>query len=222
MDFKFYGHACFSLTTKQHTLLFDPFFTDNPFQIAQLEEINADYIFVSHGHFDHLGDALEIAKKCQATIISTAEIAHLATEHGCLAHAMHLGGKHTFDFGTVRVTLAFHGSGIPGGHACGFVVTTPEKTIYYAGDTALFGDMQLLGELETIDYALLPIGDNFTMGPEDALIACKLLKAEHVIPIHYNTWPVIAQDPEKFKQAVENQGYAKIVIVAPGTTIDLK
>ena len=221
MDLKFYGHACFSITHNQQTLLFDPFFTDNPFQIAKLENIHADYVFVSHGHFDHLGDALEIAKRCGATLVSTAEIAHLATENGCKSHAMHLGGTHNFDFGLVRITLAFHGSGIPGGHACGFIVKLPNKTIYFAGDTALFGDMQLLGQLEKIDYALLPIGDNFTMGPADATLACKLLNANNVIPIHYNTWPIIAQDPLKFKQAVEQQGYAQVLILNPGETLTL-
>lgn len=221
MELKFYGHACFTLTTDQTTLLFDPFFTDNPFQIAQISQIQADYIFVSHGHFDHLGDALKIAKSCNATIISTAEIAHLATENGYQAHAMHLGGTHEFSFGTVRVTLAFHGSGIPGGHACGFIVKVAGKTIYFAGDTALFGDMQLLGQLEKIDYALLPIGDNFTMGPNDATIACKLLAATHVIPIHYNTWPLINQDPNLFKQQVEKLGYAQVLIVNPGEKITL-
>lgn len=134
---------------------------------------------------------------------------------------MHLGGTHNFDFGLVRITLAFHGSGIPGGHACGFIVKLPNKTIYFAGDTALFGDMQLLGQLEKIDYALLPIGDNFTMGPVDATLACKLLNASNVIPIHYNTWPIIAQDPLKFKQAVEQQGYAQVIILNPGETLTL-
>ena len=218
---KFYGHACFSLQDEKTTLLFDPFLTDNPFKIATVDEMKADYIFVSHGHFDHLGDAIAIAKKNDATIISTAEICGLAGEQGCKTAAMHIGGKMKYPFGTVRVTLAFHGSGVPGGHACGFVVDFGGKVVYFAGDTGIFGDMELIGKLEKIDYALLPIGNNFTMGPEDAAIAAGMLKAKNVIPIHYNTWPLIEQDPEAFKALVEKSTSSKVLVVKPGETINL-
>lgn len=221
MQLKFYGHSCFSVSHNNTTLLFDPFFTDNPFKIAQKDEISANYVLITHGHFDHLGDGLEIAKKNDATVISTAEIAHLAGQNECKAHGMHIGGKHSFEFGYVRITPAFHGSGVPGGHACGIIVKFFDKVIYFAGDTSLFGDMQLLGQLEDIDYALLPIGDNFTMGPSDAVVAAKLLNAKNIIPIHYNTWPLIAQDPAAYKQAVEDKNYAKVIIVNPGETLDL-
>ena len=217
----YYGHACFGLSNGDQSLIFDPFFTDNPFQTAKAEDITCNYILVSHGHFDHLGDALAIAKRTGATVISTAEIANLASQHNCTAHAMHLGGKHAFDFGYVRVTLAFHGSGVPGGHACGFIVNFHGKTVYFAGDTGLFGDMALLGRLETIDYALLPIGDNFTMGPGDAIEAVSMLKPKHVIPMHYNTWPVIAQDPEAFKKDAEARTGVPVAIVKPGQKISL-
>lgn len=218
---KFYGHACFTLQNEDTTLLFDPFLTDNPFKVATPDEVKADYILISHGHFDHLGDAVKIAKNCDATIISTAEVCGAVGEQGCKAHAMHIGGKIKFPFGTVRITLAFHGSGIPGGHACGFIVDFGGKVVYFAGDTGLFGDMKLLGEIENIDYALLPIGNNFTMGPEDAAIAAQMLGAKYVIPIHYDTWPPIVQDPEAFKKLAEEKSSSSVLIVKPGETIEL-
>lgn len=217
----YYGHAAFSVEKDGMTLLFDPFLTDNPVCKISKDEVQADYIFVSHGHGDHTGDTEYIAKKHDALVISTAEMADTYTAKGCRTHSMHLGGKVDFPFGYVRVTPAFHGAGIPGGHACGFIVKFYDQVIYFAGDTCLFGDMALLGRLESIDYALLPIGSNFTMGPEDAVIAAEFLKAKNIIPIHYNTWPPIAQDPVKFKEAVEEKKYAKVLIVNPGESIEL-
>jgi len=129
---------------------------------------------------------------------------------------MHIGGKHTFDFGYVRITPAFHGSGIAGGHAAGFIVKFGETTIYYSGDTGIFGDMALLGRLEKIDLAILPIGDNFTMGIDDAVEAVKLLQPKKVIPVHYNTWPLIKQSPSEFKEKVQSTTAIPVLIVAPG------
>lgn len=221
VNLTFLGHACFQLTHNDHSLIFDPFLTDNPFQITQASDITCNYILVSHGHADHLGDAVSIAQRTGATVIATAEVAHLIGQENCTTHAMHIGGKHAFDFGYVRITPAFHGAGIPGGHACGFIVNFFGTTIYFAGDTSLFGDMALLGRLENIDYALLPIGDNYTMGPSDAVEAVALLKPKAVIPMHYNTWPVIAQSPEDFKQAVEERLTVPVHIVAPGQQLTL-
>lgn len=218
MTLTFFGHACFQLTGNNTSLLFDPFITDNPMTTKSAAELDCNYMLVSHGHFDHLGDTVTIAKANDATVIATAEIANLCGEQGCTNHAMHLGGKHAFDFGYVRLTPAFHGSGIAGGHACGFIVKFHGKTIYFAGDTALFGDMALLGRLETIDLALLPIGDNFTMGPDDAVEAVAMLKPKHVIPMHYNTWPVIAQDPDAFKTTVETKLKIPVTVLQPGAT----
>jgi L-ascorbate metabolism protein UlaG (beta-lactamase superfamily) len=218
---KFLGHACFQLTHDNVSILFDPFITDNPFKVAQLQDIQCNYILVSHGHFDHLGDAIELAKQNNATIISTAEIAGLCGKEGCQTHAMHIGGKHTFDFGYVRITPAFHGAGVEGGHACGFIINFFGRIIYFAGDTSLFGDMALLGRLEKIDYALLPIGDNFTMGPSDAVEAAAMLKPQTVIPMHYNTWPVIAQSPLEYKNTIEDRLNIPVNIVNPGETINL-
>ena len=216
---RYYGHACFSWENQGNILLFDPFLKDNPFQIAQPEDIDCHYILVSHGHFDHLGDAVAIAKRTGATIISTAEIANLCAGQECKTHAMHLGGTFDFPFGSVRVTPAFHGAGIPGGHACGFIVRQGEHRVYFAGDTALFGDMTLLGRLESIDCALLPIGGNFTMGPKDAAEAVAMLKPAMVVPMHYNTWPVIEQDPAQFKQDVESRLSTPVRILKPGETL---
>lgn len=217
---KFHGHACFSVTHGHTTLLFDPFLTGNPVATTAAGDIDCTYILVSHGHADHLGDTVQIAKRTGATVIATAEVANLAGEADCANISMHLGGKRAFDFGYVRVTPAFHGSGVPGGHAAGFIVNFYGKTIYFAGDTALFGDMALLGRLEKIDYALLPIGDNYTMGPDDAVEAVKLLQPAAVIPIHYNTWPVIAQSPEAFKEKVEPL-QVPVHILAAGQSLEL-
>ncbi|MBP2663834.1 MAG: hypothetical protein H6Q71_1782 [Firmicutes bacterium] len=216
----FYGHSCFSLTHNNIILLFDPYFTGNPVNPAKASEIRCNYILVSHGHSDHLGDTIAIAKHSSATVITTSEIAALVGQQDCVNISMHLGGKRSFDFGYVRVTPAFHGAGIPGGHAAGFIVNFFGKNIYFAGDTALFGDMALLGRLEKIDYALLPIGDNYTMGPEDAVEAVKMLNPAAVIPMHYNTWPLIAQSPEAFKKKVEAL-HIPVHIMNPGQSITL-
>ncbi|NMA91627.1 MAG: metal-dependent hydrolase [Firmicutes bacterium] len=214
---RFLGHACFLIEGEnQPALLFDPFLTGNPLAAVSAEEVKADYILVSHAHADHLGDAFSIARNNEASIISTAEIAGEAEAQDVKSHAMHIGGKHAFPFGHVKLTVALHGSGIAGGHACGFVVNYYGKQIYFAGDTGLFGDMKLIGELNALDLALLPIGDNFTMGIEDAALAASFLKAPLVIPFHYNTWPVIQAVPEEFKQLVEKKTTSRCLILAPG------
>lgn len=220
LQFHYIHHSAFTLSDGKTTLLFDPYLEGNP-EGLEPSDIKADAILVSHYHGDHLGAAYEIAKANDALIISTAEIANDAASHGLRSHAMHLGGTHTFPFGRVRLTPAFHGSGIAGGHACGFIVEFGGKTVYFAGDTSVFGDMALLPRLEKIDYALLPIGDNFTMGPKDARLAAELLQEPVVIPIHYSTWPVIAQDPEAFKADVEATTTSKVWVVKPGSTVEL-
>jgi len=216
-ELTFLGHASFLLEEKgKETLLFDPYIKDNPVSSVGVAEVKADYILVSHAHHDHLGDAHEIAYKNDSLIISTAEIARQAQGKGLNAHAQHLGGRHTYPFGSVKLTLAFHGSGIAGGHACGFVVNYYGKNIYFAGDTALFGDMKLIGELDSLDLALLPIGDNFTMGLDDAVLAASLLQAKEVVPYHYNTWELISADPEKFKEKVEQKTVSRVINLQPG------
>ena len=220
-ELKFLGHACFMLKEGPSALIIDPFLTGNPQAAATADQIDCQYILVSHAHDDHIGDTVSIAKRTGATVISTAEVARFCGEKGVQAHGMHLGGKHKFDFGVVRITPAFHGSGLPGGHACGFIVRQGEQRVYFAGDTALFGDMTLLGRLESIDCALLPIGGNFTMGPKDAAEAVAMLKPAMVVPMHYNTWPVIEQDPSQFKQDVESRLSTPVRILKPGETLTL-
>lgn len=219
--FHYINHACFMIEKNNSAIIFDPFLDGNP-EGLQANDIKVDYIFISHGHFDHLGSAFEIAKNCDATIISTAEICGLAEAAGCKAHAMHLGGTFMFPFGKVRVAMAFHGSGVPGGHACGFVVDFYGTKVYFAGDTALYSDMQLLPQLDAFDYAVLPIGGNFTMDPKDAAIAAKFLQAKYVIPVHYNTWPPITQDVDAYKADVEATTSSKVLIVKPSETIELE
>ena len=213
----FFGHAAFSLQHGDTTLLFDPYLSKNPLATVQASDVWANYILISHAHFDHVGDSVAIAARTGATVITTAEVGNLLTEKGvATVHRMHIGGKQKFDFGYVRVTPAFHGAGVPGGHAAGFIVNFYGITVYFAGDTSIFGDMALLGRLESIDYALLPIGDNFTMGPDDACEAVGLLQPRQVIPMHYNTFEVIEQSPEEFKQKVEQRYAIPVHILQPG------
>lgn len=227
MLLKFLGHACFSLQAGTASLIIDPYLTGNPQAAVKAEEVKADWILVTHGHHDHLGDAVEIARQNNGTIITITEVARYCSARGAKTHAMYIGGKHDFGEFTVKLTLALHGSSTNTnpieylGQPCGFLVFAEGKTIYYAGDTGLFGDMELIGRLHPIDLAILPIGDNFTMGPEDALEAVKLLRPKYVIPTHYNTWDIIAQDPVKFKKAVETETGARVKVMTPGEIYSL-
>jgi L-ascorbate metabolism protein UlaG (beta-lactamase superfamily) len=219
------GHSCFEIEGGGATLLVDPFLTGNPRATMRAEEARADYVLVSHAHGDHLGDAVEIARRTGATIVANHEIATYATGQGVAAHAMHIGGGHDFPFGRVKLTIAHHGSSFPdgsyGGNPCGFLLTIEGKKIYHACDTGLFYDMKLIGE-EGLDVAILPIGDNFTMGPADALRAVKLLEPRVVIPIHYDTFEVIAQDPQAFAARVHDGTRARCLVLRPGegTTVE--
>ena len=220
-ELKFLGHACFMLCEGKDAVIIDPFLSGNPIAATTVDQIRCQHVLVSHGHDDHLGDAVNIARQNSALVIATAEIARACGEKGVSAHAMHIGGKCNFDFGYLRITQAFHGAGIPGGHACGFIINFHGKTVYHTGDTGIFGDMALLGRLESIDVALLPIGDNFTMGPSDAAEAAGMIKPRLVVPMHYNTWPVIAQDPVPFKQEVESRFGIPVQILSPGSSLML-
>ena len=192
MKFTFYGHACFQIDTGKEKLLFDPFLSGNGSAAITADKVEADYILLSHAHADHFGDAPEIAKRLKSQVIAIPEIIGRFPETVTDFQPMNLGGTYKASFGTVKMVQALHSSGVEGGVAAGFIISFNNGiTVYYAGDTALFGDMKLFGELFDIDYAVLPIGDNYTMGAEDAVVASKFLKAKTVIPIHYNTWPVI-------------------------------
>jgi len=215
----FLGHACFLVEAEgKETLLFDPFLKENPLAPRQPEQIKTDYILVTHAHFDHLGETYEIAAANEATIISTPEITTVAQEKGLNAHPLNVGGKFDFPFGWVKATPALHSAGIAGGTPCGFVIHYHGQNIYFPGDTGLFSDMKLIGELTPPDLALLPIGDNYTMGIDDAVVAASFLKAPLIIPYHYNTWPLIAADPQEFKKKVEEKTDSQCQILAPGAS----
>ncbi|MCX8026189.1 MAG: metal-dependent hydrolase, partial [Thermanaerothrix sp.] len=185
-----YGHATLGLKIGDYDVLVDPFFSGNPAASTTADKVKAQFILVSHGHGDHVGDTVAIAKRTGALVISNFEICNWLAAKGVKTHAQHIGGGHRHPFGYLKLTQALHGSALPdgsyGGNPAGFLLTTPDgKKVYIAGDTGLFGDMRLIGE-EGLDLAVLPIGDNYTMGPEDALRAVKLLQPKHVIPIHYD------------------------------------
>lgn len=216
-----HGHATLGLETGGYKLVIDPFFAGNPAADISPAQVEADFLLVSHGHGDHVGDAVAIAKRTGATIISNYEIAAWFAGQGVeKTHGQHLGGGYRHPFGYLKLTLALHGSMLPdgsyGGNPCGFLLTTNDgRKIYFAQDTGLFGDMKLIGE-EGLDLAIIPIGDNYTMGPDDALRAVKLLEPKVVIPIHYDTWGLIAQDAAAWKERVEKETSAKVMVLKPG------
>jgi L-ascorbate metabolism protein UlaG (beta-lactamase superfamily) len=219
----YYGHAVLGLETSGYKLLVDPFFTDNPAASMSADQAEADYILVSHGHGDHVGDTVSIARRTGATVISNAEISGWLADQGVKTHGQHLGGGFQHPFGYLKLTLALHGSGLPdgsnGGNPAGFLLTTNDgDKLYFACDTGLFGDMRLIGD-EGIYLAVLPIGDNYTMGPDDALIAVKFIRPKHVIPYHYNTFPLIEQDPNAWAERVRAETETQVHVLNPGESI---
>lgn len=221
----YHSHACFGIDVGGTHLLIDPFLTGNPLADVAAEEVDADYILISHGHGDHVGDAVAIAKRTGAMTISNFEIHDWLLAQGVeRAHPLHIGGGFDFPFGRVKLTIAHHGSVLPdgcyGGNPAGFLLTLDGKKLYHACDTGLFYDMKLIGD-EGLDLAILPIGDNFTMGPDDALRAVELLEPKVVIPIHYNTFDVIKQDPYTFARRVETETPSRCVVLKAGDSYDL-
>lgn len=217
----YHGHATCTLVTDDGTrLVFDPFFDDNPACRVSAADVEADYILVSHGHADHFADCIPLARRTGATVIGTFELVSFCRENGVEnGHGMNIGGGYGFPFGRVKLTPALHTGSVAGDRegthttdCCGFLVEFNGKRFYHAGDTALIMDFLLLKG--RVDVALLPIGDNYTMGPEDAARAVEMIEPKVVVPIHYDTWPVIAQDPEAFKARVG--GRAVVEIVPPG------
>jgi len=218
-EIKYLGHSCVTIAEGEHQVIIDPFITMNPQAATDLAQLGMKNILVTHGHGDHIGDAVQLAKQNKGKIIGTFELTHLCASQGAEIHPMHIGGGYNFDFGRVKLTIAHHGGGYGEdaarytGPPVGFLVTIGGKTIYHSGDTGLFYDMKLIGEMNPIDLAFLPIGDNFTMGIDDAVKAVELLNPKKVIPIHYDTWEIIEADPNEFAKKVKN---AEVVILEPG------
>ncbi|WP_400161892.1 metal-dependent hydrolase [Brevibacillus sp. TJ4] len=214
LEITYHGHSSVQLTAGDHSIMFDPFISGNPLATTKLADIRVSHILLTHGHQDHILDAVELAKQNDATIVATHELATYLGWQGVKTIGINLGGSLRLPFGKVKMTHAFHSSGVIAseqqqivylGMPGGFIVEMGGKTVYHAGDTGLFGDLKMFGELYDIDLAFLPIGDHFTMGPEDAHIAAKWVKADFVVPIHYNTFPPIQQDGDAFVAALAEE-----------------
>jgi len=224
MRLRYVGHSAVQLLSGDHEVLIDPFVSQNPKATVGVDELHPSHIVVTHAHGDHWGDTPAIARRTGATVVSNAEIAGYAGRLGLKSHGMNTGGRHEFNFGAVTFTQAFHSSsfddGSYGGMPMGVVIEIDGLRLYHAGDTALFSDMLLIGR-RGLDVALVPIGDNFTMGPDDAIEAVKLLQPRLVIPIHYGTFPVIAQDGQAFRARVEGETTARCAPLVPGEYVEL-
>jgi L-ascorbate metabolism protein UlaG (beta-lactamase superfamily) len=221
MEIRFLGHAAFTLEHDGTTVLIDPFLTGNPKAAVTADEVSADVILLSHGHGDHLGDAIAIAKRTGAPIVAIVELAGELAEEGVQTFDPNIGGTITFDWGSVRLTPAWHTSTTPKGTVAiptGLVVEIGGKWIYHLGDTALFSDLALPKRRHPIDVALMPIGGHYTMDRIDAVIAAELVGARQIIPCHYDTFPPIETDVQAFKADVEQAGHAEVIVLAPGET----
>jgi L-ascorbate metabolism protein UlaG (beta-lactamase superfamily) len=218
-----HGHACFTIEAADRRVIFDPFLTGNPKADISVDRLpRVDAVLLSHGHGDHLGDAVAIAKRDKATVVSTYELAKFCESKGATVHTMHIGGAREFPWGRVKLVPAFHGGGVDGDETgrftttpCGLVVTMGGKSVYHAGDTGLTVEMQLLEG--RVDVLLVPIGDNYTMGIEDAVRAVDFVKPQIAIPMHYDTFDVIKADPQEFRRKVGNR--ADVVILQPGQSL---
>lgn len=220
----FLGHSCFVVEKVGTRILIDPFLSGNPQAAVGPEDVQCDYIVVTHAHGDHFGDAIDIARRTGATIISNFEIASYCAEREAKAHAMSLGGAYTFPFGTVKLTIAHHASSFPdgtyGGNPAGVTIGIDGKKIHHTGDTALHHDMKFVGE-EGIDLAMVSIGDNFTMGVEDAIRALDFLRPRMVIPMHFNTFDTIQVDPSRFREGAMAKD-VQCHVLEPGNSVEVK
>lgn len=224
MKIKYHGHSFVQIEHKKQSIAIDPFLTGNPKAIVKPSDIKCDYIVLTHGHGDHFGDTVEIARINNALVLATFELANYTERKGVRnVHTLNLGGGFNFPFGRVKLTLAHHSSSTPdgayAGDPAGILLYIDEKTFFHAGDTALFYDMKLIGETNSIDYAFLPIGDNFTMGIDDAVKAAEFLNAKNIIPIHYNTFDVIKADAVQFSKKIQAIG-KNCIIMNPGDELE--
>ncbi len=209
-ELTYLSHSSFIINHDGHSIIIDPFINGNPTMPVAFDSLKPDFVVLTHAHGDHLGDGIALAKQHNATIIAVNELANYAASKGCKAHNMHIGGSWQFPFGRLKFTIAHHGSAAPDGtymgSPAGVLLMLDGKTVYHCGDTGLFLDMKLIGELHPVDYMLLPIGDNFTMGIDDGVKAVEFVNPKLAIPMHFNTFPVIKADPGEFKRKVEAIG----------------
>ena len=221
IELTWFGHGTWQISLPEHTILLDPFFDDNPSSPIKAAEVDADFILISHGHFDHIADAAAVANRTNATVVAIYEVAQWLAQNGEVKETigMNIGGGVQLPFGHVKMTPALHSSQLPdgsyGGEPAGFVLTLNGKRIYFACDTGLFLDMTLIGT-RGIDLAVLPIGDLFTMGPDDSIEAIKLLRPKRVAPAHFNTWPPIEQDRDAWALRVKQETDSDPVVLNPG------
>jgi L-ascorbate metabolism protein UlaG (beta-lactamase superfamily) len=232
MEIKFHGQSCFEITDGEKTVLTDPFLKpNNPLAVASADEVKADVIAVSHGHADHIADAIPVSQATGAHCVAIVEVANWLDAHGATEVSdPNLGGTVSFDWGWIKLVPAWHTNTIPGseeapfsaesgvaiGTCTGLLINIGGKTIYHAGDTCLFGDMKLIAERNPVDIALLPIGGHYTMDRHDAVVAAQMIGADTVIPMHFNTFPPIETDASAFKADVEAAGAGTVVVLEPG------
>lgn len=226
MRLTWFGHSCFLLETARHRLVLDPFLDSNPCSPVKAADLQCDFVLCSHGHEDHCADAVALARRCDATILANYELGEFFARQGARVHTLNPGGGHEFPFGHLKLTLAVHSSSYETdgrrsymGEPCGLLIRAEGRIVYHAGDTALFSDLRLVARPRP-DVALLPIGDNYTMGPEDALAALDMVRPRLAVPMHYDTWPVIAQDAAAFARRAGRAGH-KVRVLAPGEGFEL-